>query len=136
MNTTAQDTGRFASDTRAAPLPRWASLALRALQILAALAFLAAGGAKLAGVPDMVAMFEAMGFGQWFRYFTGLYEVAGAVLLLVPRTAWVGAAMFVMQMAAAVVVHVALVGGSPVPAIVLLLVSAVILWYRRPGRRD
>ena len=51
-----------------------------------------------------------------------------------PRTAWVGAAMFVMQMAAAVVVHVALVGGSPVPAIVLPLVSAVVPWYRRPGR--
>ena len=134
MNATAYDTERSASNAGESPLPRWANLSLWVLQGLTALAFLAAGGAKLAGVPDMVAMFEAMGFGQWFRYFTGLYEIAGAVLLLVPRTAWIGAAMFVMQMAAAVVVHVALVGGSPVPAIVLLLVSAVILWYRRPGR--
>ena len=134
MNATAHDTEAHVRDGDAGGLPRRASLALRALQTLAALAFLAAGGAKLAGVPDMVAMFEAMGFGQWFRYFTGLYEIAGAVLLLVPRTAWIGAAMFVMQMAAAVVFHVALVGGSPVPAIVLLLVSAIILWYRRPGR--
>ncbi len=35
-----------------------------------AAAFLAAGGAKLAGVPAMVEMFEKVGVGQWFRIVT------------------------------------------------------------------
>jgi len=54
------------------------------LQGLLAAAFLAAGGAKLAGVPMMVQIFDQIGMGQWFRIVTGLVEVAGAVALLVP----------------------------------------------------
>ncbi len=142
--TTYEIDGRAASDDAANrhtdrsatnALPRWAKLSLWGLQVLAAAAFFAAGGAKLAGVPDMVAMFEAMGFGQWFRYFTGGYEVLGALLLVIPRTAWAGASMFVVQMLAAVFVHLALVGGSAVPALVPLVATALIAWYRRPARR-
>ena len=57
------------------------------IRIVLALAFAAAGAAKLAGVPQMVATFEAIGFGQWFRYVTGGIEVVGAILLLLPATA-------------------------------------------------
>ena len=42
-----------------------------ALKIVVALVFLAAGGSKLAGVEDMVAVFDQIGFGQWFRYVHG-----------------------------------------------------------------
>jgi len=59
------------------------------LKILLAVAFLAAASAKLAGVPKMVAEFNMVGLGQWFRYFTALMEISGAVLLLLPgRTAY------------------------------------------------
>ena len=47
----------------------WARLVLAAL-------FLFTGGAKLAGLPAMVEVFERVGFGQWFRYLTGILEVA------------------------------------------------------------
>ena len=47
------------------------------VRILLALAFGAAGAAKLAGVPQMVATFEAIGIGQWFQYVTGGIEVLG-----------------------------------------------------------
>src|SRR6516165_4794512 len=40
---------------------------------------------KLYGVPPMV--FEKVGLGQWFRYFTGVLELLGAALLLWPGTA-------------------------------------------------
>src|SRR5258708_39062694 len=63
------------------------------LQGLLAAAFLAAGGAKLAGVPTLVQLFEQIGAGQWFRIVTGLVEVAGAVALLVPGFAALGAAL-------------------------------------------
>ena len=57
------------------------------VRILLALAFGAAGIAKLAGVAQMVQVFDAVGMGQWFRYVTGAVEVAGAVLILIPPTA-------------------------------------------------
>ena len=53
---------------------------------LVALAFIGAGGAKLAGTPAMVEAFDKVGLGQWFRYFTGLLEVAAGIGLLIPAT--------------------------------------------------
>src|SRR5260370_27533358 len=50
---------------------------------LVALDFIGAGGAKLAGVPAMVEVFGKVGLGQWFRYFTGLLEVAAGIGLLI-----------------------------------------------------
>ena len=52
---------------------------------LVALAFLGAGGAKLAGAAALVELFDKVGRGQWFRYFTGLLEVAGGIGLLIRR---------------------------------------------------
>ena len=57
------------------------------LQGVLAAAFLAAGVAKLTGVPFMVDLFAQIGVGQWFRFVTGAVEVAGAVALLVPGLA-------------------------------------------------
>ena len=34
--------------------------------------------------------FDQVGVGQWFRYFTGLVEVFGALLVLIPKTAQAG----------------------------------------------
>lgn len=102
------------------------------IRVLLALAFGAAGLAKLAGVPQMVQVFEAVGFGQWFRYLTGVVEVGGAVLLLVPATGFIGGLLLTATMAGAVATHLVLIGGSPVPAAVLLLLSAFVAWRLRP----
>lgn len=56
-----------------------------AIKALLALAFLGAGAAKLAGAEQMVAIYETIGVGQWFRYLTGLIEVVCAVMLFVPE---------------------------------------------------
>lgn len=109
------------------------NVGLWVLQVLAALAFLGAGAGKLAGGPEMVAMFEQIGFGQGLRYLTGGLEVLGGVLLLVPRLAGVGALLLVGVMVGAVFTHLVLVGGSAVPALVLLAVVGVIAWGRRVG---
>ena len=100
-------------------------------QIAAAGMFLVAGGSKLAGVPAMVQLFDAVGIGQWFRYLTGTIEVVSAILLLVPSLAVVGALVLVPTMAGAVLTHLFIVGGNPAPAIVLLAVVAAIAWARR-----
>jgi len=102
------------------------------LQALAAAAFLMAGGTKLAGAEIHVAMFEKIGFGQWLRYFTGSLEVISAVLLLLPKTAGIGAALLAATMVGAVATHLFIIGGSAAPALVLMLITAAVAWYRRP----
>ena len=54
------------------------------LKLVLAALFLITGGAKLAGLPAMVEVFERVGLGQWFRYLAGILEVSGAALLLWP----------------------------------------------------
>jgi len=104
------------------------------LRILGAAAFLAAGGAKLAGVPMMVEVFDHIGIGQWFRVVTGLIEIAGAVALLVPATAAVGGALLSLMMLVAAGVHLLVIGGSPVPALVLMIVTGAVAGIHRPRR--
>ena len=101
------------------------------LQIGAAGMFLMVGFLKLSGDPQMVGLFDAIGLGQWFRYVTGSLEVLGAILLLVPRLSGLGAFLLVGVMLGAVPTHLLVVGGSPLPAIILLIVTGVIAWGRR-----
>ena len=100
------------------------------LQILAASAFLLAGGLKLAGAEPMVSMFDKIGLGQWFRYPTGGLEVTGAILLLIPTTVVLGGSLLVMTMLGAIATHLFVLGGSPVPAIVLFVMVGTVTWYR------
>lgn len=104
---------------------------LWALKTLAALAFLAAGFAKLSGAEMMVATFDGVGVGQWFRYVTGLIEVVGAIALFVPGKAAFGAVALAVTMVGAIFTHLALIGGSPFPAVVLLAITATIAWSHK-----
>src|ERR1700726_4386483 len=61
------------------------------LQGILAAAFLAAGFAKLAGVPYLVDLFAQIGLGRGFRVATSRVEVTGALALLVPGRASNGA---------------------------------------------
>jgi putative oxidoreductase len=101
------------------------------LQSIIAAAFLAAGLAKLAGVPFMVDLFAQIGLGQWFRAVTGVVEVTGAVALLIPGLASIGALWLGGTMIGAVATHLFVLHTSPVPAIVLGLLNAVVVYLRR-----
>ncbi len=103
---------------------------LWALQIGAAAMFVMAGSSKLLGNPQMVGLFNAIGFGQWFRYVTGALEITGAALLLVPALTGVGGLLLTCVMSGAVLTHAA-IGGDPTMAIILLVVSLVIAYARR-----
>ena len=107
------------------------NIILWVLQIGAAAMFLMAGSLKLAGGEQVVGMFNSIGLGQWFRYLTGAMEVAGALMLLIPRLSGVGALLLVGVMIGAVITHLFVIGGSPFMAIVLLVVSFIIAWGRR-----
>ena len=104
------------------------SIGLRALLTLV---FVAAGGAKLAGVEAMVEGFDTIGFGQWFRYVTGTIEIAGAALLWWPNRQVIGASILGSTMVGATFANLLAMGASPVPAIVLGLMCTAVLYLHR-----
>ena len=112
--------------------PAASTAALWAAQILAAAMFLTAGTLKLTGHPAEVQMFAAIGVGQWFRYLTGSIEVVSAVLLFVPSLSFFAALALAATMVGALATHVFIIGGNPVPALVLLVATAAIAFARRP----
>jgi putative oxidoreductase len=111
--------------------PRWKSAGLWVVRGLLALAFAGAGGAKLYGVPMLVEEFQHIGAGQWFRYLTGALELLGAILILVPSLAAFGAMLLICIMVGATLTHLFLIGGSAVPALVLLALSAIVAYAKR-----
>ena len=110
---------------------RWTSVSLWVVRGLLALAFAGAGGAKLYGVPMMVQEFEHIGLGQWFRYLTGTLELLGAFLILAPSLVAFGALLLIGIMIGAIITHLFVIGGTAVPALVLLVLSAIVAYAKR-----
>jgi putative oxidoreductase len=113
------------------PRGRASLIALWVTQVVLAGMFLMAGGSKLAGVPAMVSLFDAVGLGQWFRYVTGVIEVTSAIALLVPSAAIYGALLLIPTMLGATITNIFIVHTSPVIPILLLLGAAAVAWIRR-----
>jgi uncharacterized membrane protein YphA (DoxX/SURF4 family) len=67
------------------------------------LAFLAFGRDKFAD-PQWVKFFQQLGWGDWFRYCTGIVEVLGGLLLFLPRTATAGLALLICTMGSATLI--------------------------------
>jgi len=99
---------------------------------LVALVFIAAGGAKLAGAAAMVELFAKVGLGQWFRYFTGLLEVAAGIGLLISGYAFYAAVLLAMVMAGAFIAPATVLGSSPAAPVVLFVLTGIIAYLRKP----
>jgi len=105
---------------------------LPAIKALITFAFVGAGLMKLAGVADMVAVFDAVGVGQWLRYVTAIFEIGGAILLWVPGKQLYGAGLLAVTMTGAVLSHLFIIGTATMPpAVVLLILSAVVAYTYR-----
>ena len=101
------------------------------LQVLLALAFLAAAGAKLASVPMLVEEFNLIGLGQWLRYAAAIVEIIGAIALLVPGFPAYGAIWLAITMFFAALAHIFAMHNDPTPAVVLLILNLIVFWLRR-----
>ncbi|HEX4683586.1 MAG TPA: DoxX family protein [Gemmatimonadaceae bacterium] len=112
-------------------LGRPALIVLWVVQVALAAMFIAAGGSKLAGAAAMVAMFDAIGIGQWFRYVTGVIELSAGIALLIPSAAVFGALLLIPTMIGAIITNVFIVHASPVPPLLFLLAAAGVAWARR-----
>jgi hypothetical protein len=104
---------------------------LLGVKLLVSFAFVAAGLSKLAGVEMMVGTFDAIGVGQWFRYVTGAIEVGSVILLWMNGRQAIGAGLLVCTMIGAILAHLVILGPSAVPALVLGVLSAFILYSHR-----
>ena len=106
------------------------------LKVLLAVLFIFTGGAKLAGVSAMVDVFERVGFGQWFRYFTALLELGGATLLLWPSTTALGALVLTIVCVGAFQAQLLVLHEDIVHAIVMALILGAIVWTHRDQLRN
>jgi putative oxidoreductase len=82
-----------------------------------------------------VQLFAQIGAGLWFRYLTGVLELLGGLLVLIPKTALIGLATLACTMAGAVVILAFVVGepgSSLFPGIFLLALIAIglVRWGR------
>src|SRR5260370_27336417 len=119
------------TETQTATSRRLRNAGLWALQIAGAAMFFMAGTPKLTGAESMIQVFNAVGLGQWLRYFTGLLEVVGAAALLVPNFAGLAALWLTAVMVAAVIAHLTVLGGSSAIPLALLIAIAIVAWWRR-----
>lgn len=96
-----------------------------------ALAYLAFGVDKFSA--SWTKFFDQVGFGQWFRYCTGVVEILGALLVLVPWTVEAGLALLACTMAGAVLIITFLIHRPQdrVFSVALLIVWSVYWWHHR-----
>ena len=95
--------------------------------------FLFTGIFKLSGNPEAQATFAQIG-GDPVMYFTGIAEVIGAVLILLPKTRAIGGVFAMGVMGGAVVSHAAnlVPNHDMLPLAVLLFAAgAVVAWLHR-----
>jgi putative oxidoreductase len=118
------------------------TIAIWALRVILGVAFLAIGTTKLTGTANTIPYFAAIGWGQWFRYLTGLLDVAGAALIFVPRLTCLGACMLLCSVGTGTLLSVTVLRGNPtfggtqtvlVPFVFTLL-AALLAWLTRPHR--
>ena len=128
-DTTSIDSGAAANvESRSS---RAYTIALWTLQVLVAAFLFFSAVMKLTGAEEMVALFDSIGIGQWFRYVTGSIQIIGTALLVVPKFALLGALVLASTMGGAVLTHLFVIGGSTLVPFTLFAALLGIAWARR-----
>ena len=98
------------------------------LRLGVAAVFFSVGTSKFGAHSSWIKTFDQIGLGQWFRYVTGMLQVAGAVLVLIPRTFLLGIGILACTMAGAVTVWLVVFhapDNAIIPAIILIALAAI-----------
>lgn len=100
-----------------------------------ALIFIVTGADKFSDSGGWVKIFQEIGFGQWFRYFTGIVEILGGILVLIPLTVTAGLALLGCTMASAALI-LTFVLGRPADSVFsgALFICLAGLWWNRRNR--
>jgi putative oxidoreductase len=113
------------------PASRSKTIVLWILRIMMAALFLFASFMKLAGTPNMITEFDAIGLGQWFRYLTGALEVVGGIGILVPSVSVFGAILLLAIDAGAFVAQVAVLHMDWIHTIVIGAILGTVIYLQR-----
>lgn len=108
-------------------------------QLVAAIIFAQTLFFKFTGAEESVYIFSALGVEPWGRMFAGFAELVSAVLLLHPKTHWLGAAQGLAIILGAIGAHLTVLGIEVQGdggflfslAIVVALACALCLYLRR-----
>jgi len=84
--------------------------------------------------PSYSTKFVGWGYPAWFRFFVGSGEILGAILLLMPRYRFHGAALLFIILTGAVITHFVNVSslGERISSQVHLVLTGFIVWKLRP----
>ncbi|OWY20315.1 DoxX family protein [Sphingobacteriales bacterium UPWRP_1] len=88
----------------------FANLASWAAQVIAAVILLQTLYFKFTAAPESVYIFSALGAEPWGRIGSGIAELVVSVLLLLPRTAWLGALGGLAVISGAILSHLTVLG--------------------------
>ena len=118
------------------PIYQWLIMA-GPLTLLVAVVFTVAGGAKLTGNSGMVGGVFANRIWQWFRYFTGILEVGGAVGVLVLTLRFRAAMLIAAVMIGATVANLFILHIPVLAGLTILLMALVLTlaWQWRPAAK-
>ncbi len=94
---------------------------------------------KFTAHPDSVYIFTKVGLEPYGRIGTGIVELIAGILLIIPKTAWIGAMLTLGIIGGAIMMHLTKLGieinndGGTlfIVAIVTFVLSAIILWMKR-----
>jgi putative oxidoreductase len=98
------------------------------LRVLLGVTFLGIGIEKLTGTMGTIPFFDAIGWGQWFRYFSGALDTAGALLIFVPR--WTSLGALIISCTVGLGTFLCFTKGlfNPIFPLVMTLLAATLVW--------
>jgi putative oxidoreductase len=95
------------------------------------------GWSKFSDASGWAAAFRGWGYPDWFRVTIGVVELAAVALLLLGRTAAVGAALIIVVMLGGMATHLIFDGGRHMTSeIVPLVLASIVLLARRRQLAD
>jgi len=114
------------------------SLGIWLIRAAVAIVFISSGLEKfgIGSGEEWVRIFAKIGLGVWFRYFTGVLEVAGGLLLMIPYASKMGAGLLILCMAGAIVCHIFMLGDPFSSIINAGLIVAILAAARQPRTDD
>lgn len=104
------------------------TIAIWFLRVFLGLVFLGIGIEKLTGTMGTIPFFNAIGWGQWFRYASGAMDAAGALLIFVPRWTSFGALIITCTVGLGTVLCFTMSLFNPTFPLVMTLLAATLAW--------
>ncbi|MTI40172.1 DoxX family membrane protein [Fulvivirga lutimaris] len=110
-----------------------------AVRVITAIIFLQTLYFKFTGAEESIYIFTTVGMEPWGRVGSGVAELIASILILVPRTAWLGALMSLGVISGAIFFHLTVLGIEVqgdggylfILALVVFICSAITLWIHR-----